>query len=117
MASDLIAHVEIPVKDLDKSKEFFHKLFDWEFKPFGNGYLLFNTHKGFTVGLRNVKEIMIGDSTIFHVKVDDISSKIKNAVEAGGKVFREKTTIPAMGYYALIKDIDGNIIGLYQKNV
>ncbi len=117
MASDLIAHVEIPTKDLDKSKEFFHKLFSWEFKSFGNGYLLFNTHKGFTVGLKNVKEIASGESTIFHIKVDDISSMLKTTVELGGKVFREKTTIPAMGYYALIKDIDGNTIGLYQKNV
>ncbi len=117
MASDLIAHVEIPSKDLEKSKEFFHKLFGWEFKPFGNGYLLFNTHKGFTVGLRNVKEIVTGDSTIFHVKVDDIVTMLKNTVEAGGKVFRDKTTIPAMGYFALINDSDGNTIGLYQKNV
>ncbi len=117
MASDLIAHVEIPSKQLDKSKEFFHKLFGWEFKPFGNGYFLFNTHKGFTVGLKNVKEIASGESTIFHVKVDDISTMLKKAVEAGGKVNREKTTIPAMGYYALINDIDGNTIGLYQKNV
>ncbi len=117
MASDLIAHVEIPTKNLEKSKEFYHKLFGWEFKPFGNGYLLFNTHKGFTVGLRNVKEIATGESTIFHVNVDSISSELKKATDAGGKLLREKTTIPAMGYYALINDLDGNTIGLYQKNV
>ncbi len=117
MASDLIAHVEIPTKNLDKSNEFYHKLFGWDFKSFGNGYQLFNTHKGFTVGLRISNEISKGDSTIFHVKVDDISTMLKTAVEAGGKVFREKTTIPAMGYYALINDLDGNTIGLYQKNV
>ncbi len=117
MASDLIAHVEIPTKNLDKSKEFFQKLFGWDFKSFGKGYLLFNTHKGFTVGLRSVKKVSAGETTIFHILVDDISKSIKTATEAGGKIFREKTTIPAMGYYALINDIDGNTIGLYQKNI
>ena len=38
------------------------------------------------------------------------------AKDIGGQVFRGKTIIPAMGYYALIKDPDGNMIGLYQKN-
>ena len=52
MSKPLIAHVEIPTTNLDRSSEFYNKVFGWEFKPFGNGYFLFNTHKGFTLGLR-----------------------------------------------------------------
>ena len=114
MASDIIAHVEIPSTDLERTKDFLLKLFGWEFRPFGNGYLLFNTHKGFTVGLRKVDSVLKGDTTIFHVRVNTVEDYLKKAQELGGSVFRGKTIIPAMGAYALINDADGNIIGLYQ---
>lgn len=114
MASDLLAHIEIPVKDIDESVKFYSSLFGWEFRPFGRGYHLYNTHKGFTVGLRQSDNISTGDCTIFHVKVSDVDNFINKTKELGGSVFRGKTIIPAMGSYALINDKDGNTIGLYQ---
>ena len=116
MASDFIAHVEIPSTNLEKSIDFYSKLLGWDFKPFGNGYFLYNTHKGITVGLRKVEKITKGDCTIFHIRVNDISSHLSKATSLGGHISRGKTTIPAMGYYALISDLDGNTIGLYQGN-
>lgn len=116
MAADLIAHVEIPSTNLNKTTDFFMRLFQWDFKPFGMGYLLYNSHKGTTVGLRKVDSIKSGDTTTFHINVKEIESVLEKTKEIGGQVFRGKTIIPAMGYYALVKDPDGNIIGLYQKN-
>ena len=116
MAADLIAHVEIPSTNLNRTTEFFMRLFDWDFKPFGKGYLLYNTHKGLTIGLRKVESIKSGDTTTFHINVTDIDKILEKAMQHGGDVFKRKTVIPAMGYYALLNDPDGNIIGLYQKN-
>lgn len=116
MADHLIAHCEIPSKDLDRSKEFYQKVLGWDFKPFGNGYLLFNNHKGTMVGLRKVDEVAKGDATVFHVNMPEIDSILKKAKEYGGAVKRTKTVIPAMGWYALFNDPDGNTIGLYQKS-
>jgi hypothetical protein len=116
MASEFIAHIEIPVKDTDKSADFYSKLFGWDFRPFGRGYHLYNSHKGFTAGLRKADNIVSGDTTIFHLRTDNIESYLNKSMELGGKVYRGKTIIPAMGHYALIKDIDGNIIGLFQGN-
>lgn len=116
MASDFIAHVEIPSTNLEISIDFYSKLFGWEFKPFGNSYSLFNTHKGFTIGLRKTEKISKGDCTIFHIRVNDISHYLSKATDLGGHISRGKTTIPAMGYYALISDLDGNTIGLFQGN-
>lgn len=117
MASDFIAHVEIPSTNVEKSIDFYSKLFGWEFKPFGKGYSLFNTHKAFTIGLRKADKVSTGDCTIFHVRVTDINASLNKATELGGHIFRGKTTIPAMGYYALINDLDGNTVGLYQSNL
>jgi len=114
MASDLLAHIEIPVKNIDDAADFYNKLFGWEFRSFGKGYHLYNTHKGFTVGLRKSDNISTGDTTIFHIRVSDVEVFLTKAKELGGGVARGKTIIPAMGSYALINDKEGNTIGLFQ---
>jgi predicted enzyme related to lactoylglutathione lyase len=116
MSDHLIAHVEIPTTDLERGSLFLKNVFGWEFKAFGNGYLLFNNKKGIMAGLRKVDKVAEGDTTVFHVRITDIDEVIKKAKENGGKVKREKTVIPAMGWYALLNDPDGNTIGLYQKS-
>ncbi len=116
MSELLIAHVEIPSTDLDRTSSFLHKIFGWEFKAFGNGYLLFNNYKGIMVGLRKVDNVAAGDTTVFHITVKDINEVLNKAKDNGGNVKREKTVIPAMGWYALITDPDENTIGLYQKS-
>jgi hypothetical protein len=116
MTNQVIGHVEIPVTDLEKSSNFFIKVFNWDLKSFGRGYYLCNSHKGMTIGLRKVDKVVNGDCTIFHVQVEDIDSVLDKVKAAGGKVVREKTIIPVYGYYALLIDLDGNTIGLYQSN-
>lgn len=115
MAETLIAHVEIPTTDLDKAKQFYLKVLGWEFKPFGNGYLLFNNHKGIMAGLRLVDLVNVGDTPVFHINIPSINSILDKVKENGGSVKRNKTVIPAMGYYALFTDLDGNTIGLFEK--
>lgn len=116
MADHLIAHVEIPSSNMNQTKDFFSKVFGWEFKPFGSGYMLFNNHKGIMVGIRQVEKVNSGDSTVFHINVNNIDEIMTSVKSNGGSVFKEKSVIPAMGWYALFKDPQGNIIGLYQKH-
>jgi len=116
MSVNLIAHIEIPSTNLNTTTDFYEKVFDWKFKPFGRGYLLYNTHNQLTIGLRKVESIKSGDSTTFHIRTDNIDDVLEKAVAQGGKVFRERTVIPVIGYYALFKDPDGNIVGLFQGN-
>ena len=116
MPNPLISHVEIPSTNLVRSSDFFNKIFGWEFKPFGNGYLLFNNHNGIMAGLRKVEAVAKGDTTVFHVTVDNVEQVLDKARSAGGHIKVGKTTIPAMGWYAVISDPDGNSVGLYQKN-
>jgi predicted enzyme related to lactoylglutathione lyase len=116
MANPLISHIEIPSTNLDKTRDFLNKLFGWDFKPFGNGYFLFNNHKGIMAGLRKVEKVSSGETTVFHVNVENIDNILNSLEGVGGKVKRGKTVIPAMGWYALITDPDGNTLGLYQKS-
>ena len=116
MPNPLISHIEIPTTDLNRSSEFYKNLLGWDFKPFGNGYLLYNNHQGIMAGLRKVDSVVKGDTTVFHVTVDHLDQVLEKTKTAGGHIKTGKTTIPAMGWYAVIFDIDGNSIGLYQKS-
>ena len=116
MPNPLIAHVEIPSTNLERSSEFYNKVFGWEFKPFGNGYLLFNNHQGIMAGLRKVEQVLKGDCTVFHVNIDNIEQMLEKVKASGGHIKTGKTTIPAMGWYAVLLDPDGNSVGLYQKS-
>ncbi|MDP4115613.1 MAG: hypothetical protein Q8903_05735 [Bacteroidota bacterium] len=77
--AQLIAHAEIPAKDIDKAKAFYEQLFGWEFGPCGNGYLLFNDNKGITIGLKKVDEIQSGNTTIFHINIKEIEKYLDKA--------------------------------------
>ena len=68
------------------------------------------------VGLRKVDSVAEGDCTVFHIAVDNIDDILEKSRQFGGGIKTVKTTIPAMGWYALIVDPDGNTIGLFQKS-
>ncbi len=116
MTNQIIGHLEIPSLDLEKAKDFFANVFEWDFKPFGKGYYLYNSRSGMTMGLRSATKIQSGDSTIFHISVNNIDAYLDKVKTNGGKVYREKTVIPVYGWYALFNDLDGNIIGLFESH-
>jgi len=54
-----------------------------------------------------------GNSTIVYFGSEDCSVEVKRATEAGGTVFKDKFSIGPHGFIALVKDPDGNIVGLH----
>ena len=49
-----------------------------------------------------------------YVEVDEIEPYLEKVGELGGDVAVPKTEIPNQGWFAHIKDPDGNIFGLFQ---
>ena len=47
--------------------------------------------------------------------MNEIEDYLRRTKELGGVVAAGKTEIPTLGWYALLKDLDGNTIGLYQE--
>ncbi len=54
-----------------------------------------------------------GNSTIVYFGSEDCSIEEGRAVEAGGEVFRSKMSIGEYGFVSLVKDTEGNIIGIH----
>jgi len=110
-----ISHVEWCCQDIEAAAEFFQTLFGWQFKPFGNSYLLWEPETGAAVGLlRTAQPAQTADCRVF-VSVDSIDDYLQRAMSLGGSVYVVKTAIPDYGWYAQIKDTQGNIIGLFES--
>lgn len=110
-------HLEVPVLDTEKAKEFF-SIFGWKeyYMDFEKGkYTLVNGEGKNPVSFGFYKVDKIPDVGIRIVlRVEDIEEKLKEVVSAGGKVAREKYEIaPEIGFAAEFLDIFGNTWGLH----
>ena len=112
-----VNHVEIPVLDLKKAKEFYATIFDWkiDLESFNN-YGLVDIPNSVSIGLYLVEKIpKHGINVVF--EVDDINQKLQEVKNLGGEIVKEKQEIaPEIGYAAQFKDCFGNELGLYAKN-
>src|SRR5215210_1682868 len=114
-----IAWFDITTTSLPRSKEFFGKLFDWQFTPVqGTDQAAEIVAGGTAIGTLRVAE---GQITLFngvvYVQVTDLQASCKKAKELGG-------TIPpgfpfdlpnGIGAIALVVDPAGHPVGLYSR--
>ena len=109
-------HVEIPVLDLKKAKEFYQTIFEWnvDLESISN-YGLVEIKNSASIGFYLVEKIPDhGINAVF--EVEDIEKKLVEIKNAGGEIIREKYEIaPEIGFSAQFKDCFGNELGLYSK--
>ena len=109
-------HIEISSTDLKGAEEFYGKLFSWKIKPAEDfpGYSVFETGKDPGGGLQKVDKVNPGEGVLVYVQVDDVDATLSKAKELGGTIVKEKTEIPQIGWFGLLKDLDGNPLGVFQ---
>ncbi|MFQ5981524.1 MAG: VOC family protein [Candidatus Heimdallarchaeota archaeon] len=109
-----VNHVEIPVLDLEKAKEFFAAIFGWQadLESFPN-YGIVEIPNSASIGLYKVEQIPEhGINVVFEVA--DINQKLAEIKKLGGEIIREKQEIaPGIGFSAQFKDCFGNEMGLF----
>ena len=114
--SVIVNHVEIPVLDLKKAKEFYETIFDWkvDLESMPN-YGLVELKDAASIGLFVVEKIPEhGVNVVF--EVEDINQMLTEIKKAGGKVKREKYEIaPEIGYSAQFQDCFDNEFGLFSR--
>ena len=111
-----IYHVEIMTTDLDKAKKFYSELFGWKISAWKGSpdYMLFETGKQPGGGFQKVDKVNPGDGILLYIKVDNIKAHLDKARNLGGKIIKENTEIPNIGWYGIFSDLDGNIIGVFR---
>lgn len=112
-------HVELNTTDPDKAKSFYGRLFAWELEdmPMGPGmtYTLIKPGDGTGGGLMKQMIPNAPSSWLAYVVVDDVQASTDKAKSLGARVVKEKTEVPGMGWFSIITDPTGAVLGLWQS--
>lgn len=122
---DSVVHFEIPVDELERAKGFYKEMFDWELEDIPQmDYTIARTSEcdenkmpkkigTINGGIR--KRMNEKDSPLIVVDVKSIDNTLEKAKAKGSKVVLEKNQVGDMGYYAIITDSEGNLVGVWQN--
>src|SRR6185436_15408591 len=112
-----IAWFDISTTDMSRSKEFYGKLFDWQFTPVQGTDLAAEIVAGGTaIGTLRVAEGKIGTfNGVVYVQVTDIQASCQKATQLGGTVVPgfPFSLVDDRGAIGLIVDPAGHPIGMY----
>ncbi len=109
-------HVEIPARDLRRAKDFYGKVFGWQFQDAGKDYTLFSPPGGGVGGgINKVKAVPKRPVVQAYVEVADIDIKLKQIKKARGKVVKPKKEVPGFGWWAAFSDPQGAVLFLWQS--
>ena len=106
-----ICYVEIPAKGIQKTADFYAKVFGWKIKKRGDGSTAFDDPVGGVSGTWVLKRpVTTKPGMLVYIMVDNISASSEAIVREGGAIMRVHT--PEIAHF---RDPAGNVIGLYQE--
>jgi len=107
---NLIQHIEWTTRDPERLKNFFRQIFDWNFLDAMPGYTLIEGVGGVFQAPDTQMPIVVTP----YVNVSDLRSIEERAAAAGGRIHKSKQEVPGRGWYSILSDPDGNLLGLWQ---
>jgi hypothetical protein len=121
MANNRVVHFEIPAENPVQLARFYADLFGWKFEKApvaGLDYWLCDTGpdgegiNGAVMQRQNPRQPWMN-----YVDVPSIEASLEAAVKFGGAVAMPRTPVPKVGVVAAIIDPEGNICGLWEKEI
>lgn len=115
-----ICWFEISTSNPERSQAFYRGLFGWDFgQEIGDWeYREIKPPDG-SVGGGLVKRDNLepaNGSVVLYTEVANLKESTERAVQLGGQLHREASFLSeSAGSYALVKDTDGNVIGLWSR--
>ena len=124
---DRVYTFDLPVDDMGRAKKFYEDVFGWKIAPVsGSGG---NYHSATTVPSDEKGEPKVlgginggfyrrgthGLTGVFiEINVPSIHEKLEKIEKAGGKTILPRGPISNLGFFAVVKDTDGNVVGLWE---
>jgi predicted enzyme related to lactoylglutathione lyase len=115
MAGQMV-HFEVPSSDTGRALEFWGSLFGWQFQAYEGSpteYHMTRLSEQQGGAIAEATDDSRGIRVYFDV--DDIKASTARVRELGGDA-GEAAPVPAMGWFAVCKDTDGNEFGLWQTD-
>ena len=109
-------HIELTTTDVEKAKAFYGEVFDWKLYTVEGpmSYIEVETGSRPDGSIMALPDPGVPVAWKVQVKVDDIDKTLERVKELGGKVLKEKTKVPNMGWFAAIADPQGGVLGVWQ---
>jgi len=122
---DKVVHFEIPYDDIERVKNFYQDIFGWEIQSIPEmNYNMVHTvavdekqmpvEKGAINGGMYKRDENSSQTPVIVINVNSIDESVNKVLGKGGTIFRDKVSVGEMGFYAQVKDTEGNIIGLWE---
>ena len=123
-----IVHFEIPADDPERATAFYRELFGWSIQTWpGAGeaeYRMISTvptddkgqpvRPGVNGGL--MRRQHPGHVPLNYVSVESVDESTRKARRLGAEELMPKTPVKGMGWFAWLKDTEGNVFGLWQTD-
>jgi len=114
MSKRNVVHVEIPATSTEGAGKFYQELFGWKIQHMPEmNYTMWEDGSGSGGGFPQVSDENPAGQVLVYIDSDDIEADLKKVAKLGGKVLRQKTEIPQMGWFGIFKDPTGNVLALY----
>ncbi|CAA9408010.1 MAG: Glyoxalase/bleomycin resistance protein/dioxygenase [uncultured Propionibacteriaceae bacterium] len=123
-----VVHFEIPVTDLDRAKDFYSSVFEWQLQtmpmPGGDYTVVMTTPVDEQTQMPTEPGAINGGmmqrdertpSPVLTIDVDAIDDALEQVEARGGATVTPRTPIPGMGAFAYFKDPEGNVLGLWEN--
>ncbi|MBT8089039.1 MAG: VOC family protein [Gammaproteobacteria bacterium] len=92
-ANNRIDYVEIPVTDLEATREFFTSLFGWSFQEWGDEYMSFNDGR-LDGGFRHSEEPAPSTGVLLVFFSDDLERDVERVKDLGGTISQDIFSFP-----------------------
>jgi predicted enzyme related to lactoylglutathione lyase len=117
-----VVHFEIAADNPELVAKFYNRVFGWKFEKWQGPFDYWlvttgnDTEPGINGGL-NRKTGINQVSTVNTIAVESVDATLIKIVKNGGKVIREKTAIPGVGYLAYCEDSAGILFGIMESDI
>jgi uncharacterized protein len=111
-------HMELDTTDPTKAKSFYSALFNWKISDMDMGggmiYSTFKPEDGPGGGI--MQHPMPGAPSLWipYVAVDDVKTSTQQATSLGAHLIKDVTEVPNMGWFSIVSDPTGAVIGLWE---
>jgi predicted enzyme related to lactoylglutathione lyase len=109
-----ICYVEIPATDVQRSAEFYEKVFGWKIRKRGDGAIAFDDGVGQVSGTWVTgRPPATSPGLLIHIMVDSVTATMETLTAQGGEIV-QPIGADAPEITARFRDPAGNVLGLYQ---
>lgn len=129
MKSNPVVHFEMPAVDKKRVKKFYEIAFGWNMQQLDakmGHYILAQTAPTDKNGMVQTPGAINGgfyqkgkDGKVPHVviAVDNLTEHMQIVKKAGGKILGKPMDIPGIGMFVMLKDTEGNRVGMLQPSM